>query len=256
MLAPRDDPVLDFGFAPPLDDTVDRAVGGAARQACEPAGKALQEGGHRRAGIVIAEAPAKTGVGRRFARHPFERGACRPGAAVQCRAHFGFGSGERLQGVRMGFAEDGIESVDQRRIEYVEPDHRLPARVAVVVPAPLRRDDHVVRRHRHRRPIDGGQRPPALDDEADRGLAVAVARRDLAGQHQLKPGIERLRRPHGAGEARVLQDQHAAEGILRADQTAGFHQPRPQFVEAPDRRSGRCPGAGKVDAPPPHPERA
>lgn len=75
----------------------------------------------------------------------------------------------------------------------------------------------------------------AFDDEAQGGLRVAVARRDLAGQDQLQAGVERRGHAGGAGKAGgVLEDQHAAHGLFGADDRAGLHDQGADFVVFPE----------------------
>ncbi|MCY1309916.1 hypothetical protein D9M70_600580 [compost metagenome] len=52
---------------------------------------------------------------------------------------------------------------------------------------------------------------------------MAMAGRDLAGQDQLQAGVQALRDAGLAGQAGVLQDEHAPHGFLGADERAGGH---------------------------------
>ena len=114
---------------------------------------------------------------------------------------------------------EGLHDAD---VEAVHPYHRLVA--WVVVPGPRRRDDEVTRVHRGALAVDRGVRARALDDEAQRRLRVAVARRNFAGKDELQPGIEALRDARLAPHPRVLQDQHAADRLLGGDQLARLHE--------------------------------
>ena len=68
------------------------------------------------------------------------------------------------------------------------------------------------------------------------GHGVAVARRDLARQDQLQPGVQRLRDARLPAQRRVLEDQHTAHRLLGANQLAGAQQVRTHIGIAPVRR--------------------
>ena len=84
--------------------------------------------------------------------------------------------------------------------------------------------------------------PAAIALELAAGLAgrggsvVAVGRRDLAGQDHLHAGEQRVGGARLAADAGVLQDQHAAVGLLGGDQSARFHHQPLDVVEVPDHR--------------------
>jgi hypothetical protein len=73
------------------------------------------------------------------------------------------------------------EKAQQRDVQTVEPDDRLLAEVAVVVPSPGGRDDEVAAAHRRALAIDRRVRALAVEHEAQRGLGVAVRRGHFAG---------------------------------------------------------------------------
>ena len=102
------------------------------------------------------------------------------------------------------------------------------------MPGPGRGDDEVAGAHGGALAIDRRVGAASLDDEAQRGLGVAVAGRDLAGQDQLQAGVQALRDAGLAGQAGVLQDQHAAHGFLGADQRAGGHDVGAHVLVLPD----------------------
>jgi hypothetical protein len=126
---------------------------------------------------------------------------------------------------RLGIAlhEAGIEERHHWNIEPVQPHDRIGSRIAVVVPGPRGRDDEIARVHRHALAIHRGVRARAFDDEAQRGLRMPVARRDLAGQDQLQPGVQRVRDGRGTAQRRVLEDEDAPLRFRRRDQLARFH---------------------------------
>ena len=64
--------------------------------------------------------------------------------------------------------------------------------------------------------VDRGIGALALDHEAQRRLRVAMAGRDLAGQDELQPRVERVRDRRGAAQARILEHEHAALRFARA----------------------------------------
>ena len=132
--------------------------------------------------------------------------------------------------------EAGLEEIDRGQVEHVEPDHRLFRLVAVVMGGVARRDDKVAGPHDGLLALDLGIGALAVEDEADRRRGVAVRRRDLARHDELEPGIERLRDARLAAQRRVLQHQHPARRLLRADQRAGLVDERLHVLEMPDRR--------------------
>src|SRR5437764_1355819 len=68
------------------------------------------------------------------------------------------------------FGEAGVEKLDDLDVEAVQPDHRLGAVIAVVVPGPGWGDHEIARLHRRALAIDGGIGAASLDDEAQRRL--------------------------------------------------------------------------------------
>ena len=146
------------------------------------------------------------------------------------------GLGYRLHRARVMFGEAGVEHVDDRNIQAVQPDDRLVARVAVVVVGPRRRQNEVARVHRRPLAIDGGVGALTLDDQPKRGGGVAVGAGDFAGQDELQPGVQTLRDSRRAVQAGIFEDEDAPLGFLGGDEPSGFHQQRPQFVVAPERR--------------------
>jgi hypothetical protein len=133
-------------------------------------------------------------------------------------------------------AERGFVEIDRRRIEHVEPQHRLVRRVAVVVRGPIGGDDEIARRHERLLALDRRVGALAIEHEADRGGDMAMRRRDLARHDHLDAGKQRIGDPRLPAQRRVFQDQHAALGLFGGDQAARFHDQGFDVVEMPDRR--------------------
>ncbi|KAG1361630.1 hypothetical protein G6F61_014249 [Rhizopus arrhizus] len=133
-----------------------------------------------------------------------------------------FGPRDGLGGLRVVLGNAGVQEAQQRNVQAVQPHHGCAALggfgVAVVAPGPGRRDDEVARVHGGALAVDGRIGAASFHDEAQRGLRVAVAGRDLAGQDQLQAGIQALRDAGLSRQAGVLQDQDAAHGFFGSDQ--------------------------------------
>ena len=65
---------------------------------------------------------------------------------------------------------------------------------------------------------------------------MLVRASDLAGKNHLESRIQALRHLRGASKSRILQNQHAALGLLGRDQAASLDQQRAQVVELPEHR--------------------
>ena len=167
---------------------------------------------------VVEQRLMRPGGGRRRWRG---RGACCGRSGAGCRRR---GAVSLCDGCVEALGEGGVVEAHGRDIQAVEPDHRPAAVVAVVVPLPVGREHQVAGRHHRALAIDRGEGAVALHDEAERALRVAVGGRDLAGEDELEAGVEARRDGGGARHARILQDQHAALGLLGADQVAGAEQ--------------------------------
>src|SRR5579883_1666945 len=213
--------LADPGTAAPLDADEDRAGGRAVRGGLEALRQELDEGRdgrHRviagdRIGVFHLEAvpPApRRPLPHRLQCRPRPRigvaedGRARPSAIVldrqQVRAvarrgiALGLRRRRRLARTRCrALAEARLEELHDVNVETVEPDHGSRSGIAVVVPGPGRGDDEVDGPHGRPLAIDRGIGAFALDDEAQRRLAVAVRRRDLAGHDDLEAGKEALR---------------------------------------------------------------
>ncbi len=81
--------------------------------------------------------------------------------------------------------ERRLEMVDRRHVEHVEPNHRLLARIAVIVRRPVGGDDEVAMLHLSLLTLDRRVGALALQHEANGGGDVLVRVGDLAGQDQL-----------------------------------------------------------------------
>jgi hypothetical protein len=151
----------------------------------------------------------------------------------EARARSAFAARHGLHLLGKELVELRAEGLHDADVEPVKPHHGLAARIAVVVVGPRRGDDEIARPHHRALAVDRriGSRP--LDDEAQRRLRVAVARRDLAGQDQLQPGVQALRDARFAAHAGVLEDQDAPHRLSRGDQRARLHEIGPRFAVAP-----------------------
>ena len=98
------------------------------------------------------------------------------GVARQVVALF---TGNRLLIFRVILGKAATKVIHQRQIQTIQPNHRLIARVAVVVPAPLRGEDKVARMHLSAFTIDGGKCAFSFHDKAQRRLVMAMARSDF-----------------------------------------------------------------------------
>jgi hypothetical protein len=125
----------------------------------------------------------------------------------------------------------------------------------VVVPCARRRDDEVARMHRRALAVDRRIRAFAFDDEAQRGLRMAMRGRDLARQDELQPAIERARDRRLAAQAGILEHEDAALRFLRRDEPAGLEHVRTDGFVAPERRHAGRPRLGNHEVAEHVPER-
>ncbi len=144
--------------------------------------------------------------------------------------------------------EGGVEEIDRRHVEHVEPDHRLLGRIAVIVRSPVRRDHEIAAAHDGLLALDRGVSAIAVEHETDRRSGVPVRGRDLARKDQLQTGIERLRDARAAGQGGVFEHEHAALSLLGGDQRTGFDHHLLHFGEAPQRRHARRLGLRRYQA--------
>ena len=153
---------------------------------------------------------------------------------------------QRLRLVRIILAEHGAEELRERIVQRVEPDHRLAAGMAVIVPAPIRRQHEIARMHRHALAFDGRISAAAFDDETHGVRGVAMGAGDFARQDDLHAGIERTGDIAAAGQPRIFQHQHPAFGLLGRDQFRRPQQLRTHVSVFPDRRHGCRSGPMRV----------
>lgn len=79
---------------------------------------------------------------------------------------------------------------EERQIQPIQPDHRIRALVAMVMPMPRRGQDHVAARHGDLLPFNGRKAIAAFDDEAQRERDVAVCGGRLAGEDELEAAVD------------------------------------------------------------------
>ena len=110
---------------------------------------------------------------------------------------------------------------------------------AMIVPGAIRRDHEVAGREPHLVAVHHRIGAVALDHEAQRGGSVAVGGGELARPHHLEAAVE----PADAGgkslAAGILERDHPAAGLLRADQIERLENQRAQARIAPQHRH-RC----------------
>src|SRR5450830_94295 len=87
-----------------------------------------------------------------------------------------FRPGDNLCGLVAVFGKAGIEEAQHGNIQSIQPYHRLTdtidAEIAVIMPTPRRCDDEIARMHDGALAVDRGVSPLAVDDEAQRRLAM------------------------------------------------------------------------------------
>ena len=137
--------------------------------------------------------------------------------------------------------ERRFEEIDLRKVEHVEPQHRLVRRIAVVMRRPVGGDDEIAGRHEGFLALDRGVGALAVEHEADRRGDMPMRRRDLARQDHLHAGKERVggarSRRACAGFSRISTRRSASSA---RDQPARFHHQTLDVVIVPDdRRAAR-----------------
>ena len=121
----------------------------------------------------------------------------------------------------------GFHVMHERQVEHVEPDHRLMAIMAVLVPQAGRRQDQVAAAHRAFLAVDRGPGALALHHHAHRIGRMPMRGRPLAGQQQLHAQVYRRAGLHLLQPVtRVGQHQHATLGLLDRREFAGLQQQR------------------------------
>jgi hypothetical protein len=108
--------------------------------------------------------------------------------------------------------------------------------MAVLVPAPARREDDVARLHRRLLAIDRRVRPVRVDDHAQGMRRVPVRWCFLAGKNHLIGGHQRPGRHHAIAAERIAHDEVAPIRKRHVDQPPGCIERRLAHVVAPVRR--------------------
>jgi hypothetical protein len=84
------------------------------------------------------------------------------------------------------------DTLEQRQIQAVEPNHRSFAFMAVIVERPGRREDHVALFHVNLLTFHGGEASASFDNVAQGESDVFVSRRGFARVDHLQSGIQRV----------------------------------------------------------------
>ena len=137
-----------------------------------------------------------------------------PQAAPEDSTGGSIGQSCRMLHVPQPFRKLRVHSPHSRNIETIQPDNRVGRWIAMIVPAPVGRENQVERMHRRPLTIDGGVGAAAFHDKAQRRLAVAVTGSNLARQDQLKSGIKPWRNRGFARKAGIFHHQHASFRLL------------------------------------------
>ncbi|KWF32772.1 hypothetical protein WL86_29905 [Burkholderia diffusa] len=148
--------------------------------------------------------------------------------------------------LRIVFCKTGIEFVDERNIEAIQPYDRLSPfggrRISVVVPRPRRSDDEVARLHGRAFTIDRSPCAFAFYDEAQRRLRMTMTGGDLARKNQLESGIERRRDSRFAWQTGILKHEYASHRLLGGNELPSLHDEWADILVAP--QSGNDPRTG------------
>ncbi len=152
---------------------------------------------------------------------------------------------DRFVALRVVFVEHRLQQMDERRIEAVHPVTHAVGLAAVAVPAPVGREQHVVRLHFEALAVDDGVGAFALEDEPERVRRMAVGARLLSRQDRLVGGDHGAYRRVGVAFDRIEQDQVAALGELGIDQPSRRIERRaalfPRPLEGNEVLTGRRP---------------
>mgnify|MGYP003694643057 CR=1 FL=1 len=93
---------------------------------------------------------------------------------------------DRLAAFRIALLHDLVQRLHQRKIQTVEPEHRLARIVRVIMPGELRRENQIARLHDALLAVDRRISAIALKDKAQRRRRVAVRPGIFAGLYVLK----------------------------------------------------------------------
>lgn len=95
----------------------------------------------------------------------------------------------RVSALRVILSKVDRDAPENREIETIEPDNRILALVAMVMPIPWRCEDHVSSLHPDFLTLDGCEAIIAFDDEPQRECGVSVCRSCLARQDELEATV-------------------------------------------------------------------
>ena len=130
----------------------------------------------------------------------------------------------------MRLMKPDFEKAHQRRIQGIDPEHRLVGIVDMFMPGPVRIGQEVTFLHIESLAFDDTLRAFAFDDEAHAGLSVAMRDRMLSGLKHLDIELEGVRRRSFVGTAQPddsprnhFQADHLArlsDGVLECPSTS------------------------------------
>ena len=135
--------------------------------------------------------------------------------------------------------ERSVEKLHNGNVEPVQPENRLVALIAMVMPGPGRGDNEITLVHDGTLAIYRRVRAGALQHETQRTLRMPMRRRDLAGQHQLHAGIEVCGDLRLTAKSGVFKYKNATLGFLCRNQSPRLQHRRANVAEAPARRLAR-----------------
>src|SRR5436190_2687943 len=140
--------------------------------------------------------------------------------------------------------ERSVEKLHNGNVEPVQPENRLVALIAMVMPGPGRRDDEIALVHDGPLDINRRVRSGTLQHETKRALHMPMRRRDLAWQHQLHAGIEVGGDLRLTAKSGVFKYKNATLGFLCGDQSPRLQHRGADIAEAPAGRSHGLRGSG------------
>lgn len=115
--------------------------------------------------------------------------------AYKCRLagwYSELGLRRRIPGLAVALGEVHGGVGEEWKVQNIEPDHRLAALVAMIVPVPGRGDDHIPSGKGHLLALHSGK-PIAIDDETASKGDVTMSRGNLAGVDDLETAIDSVR---------------------------------------------------------------
>ena len=133
----------------------------------------------------------------------------------------------------------GFHVIDQRQVEHIEPNHRVGAIVAMLVPQTGGRENQVATAHRAFLAIHRGVRALAFHNHAHRIRGVAMTGCPFTGHEQLHAQVHGGRGLHFFQTmAGVGQHQNTALGFFNRCQFTRFQQQGLQAFVGPMRGLG------------------